>query len=91
MELGSFRIKLLCNYTTQHARPDTISTPSECTETPLPMAEAFIGLSVLATLRDPPGAKVRGLVIDVADQQLTLNKGMFFVFPHPRLQPTMII
>ena len=55
------------------------------------MAEAFIGLSVLATLRDPPGAKVRGLVIDVADQQLTLNKGMFFVFPHARLQPTIII
>lgn len=40
------------------------------------MAEAFIGLSVLATLKHPPAAKVRGLVTNVAEQQLTLNKGM---------------
>jgi len=39
------------------------------------MAEAFIGLSVLATLKDSSGAEVRGLVVDVAEQQLTLNKG----------------
>ncbi|KAK4690768.1 enhancer of mRNA-decapping protein 3, partial [Lecanoromycetidae sp. Uapishka_2] len=38
------------------------------------MAEAFIGLRILVTLKDPPGAKVRGLVIAVAEQQLTLNK-----------------
>ena len=39
------------------------------------MAEAFIGLSVLATLKHPPAAKVRGLVTNVAEQQLTLSKG----------------
>ena len=39
------------------------------------MAEAFIGLSVLATLKDPPHAKVQGLVTDVAEQQLMLNQG----------------
>ena len=55
------------------------------------MAEAFIGLSVLTTLKDPPGAKVRGLVIDVADQQLTLNKGMPLLFPCPCLPPTMLL
>lgn len=37
---------------------------------------SFIGLSVLATLRDPPNAKVRGLVTNVVAGQLTLSKGM---------------
>lgn len=40
------------------------------------MSQGFIGLSVLATLKHPPHAKVRGLVIDVVAGQLTLSKGM---------------
>lgn len=40
------------------------------------MAEGFIGLSVLATLRHPPDAKVRGMVTKVIAGELTLNKGM---------------
>lgn len=39
------------------------------------MAEAFVGLSVLATLRFPYGVKVRGLVRDVAAGQLNLVRG----------------
>lgn len=40
------------------------------------MSEGFIGLSVLATFRDPPSAKVRGLVTNVVAGQLTLSEGM---------------
>ena len=39
------------------------------------MAENFIGLSVLATLQDPPSAKIRGLVTNVVAGELTLSKG----------------
>ena len=39
------------------------------------MAESFIGLSVLATLNDPHGAQIRGVVTDVEAGQLTLSKG----------------
>ena len=41
----------------------------------------FIGVSVLATFREPP-AKVRGLVTAVVEQMLTLNQG---IFPRPIL------
>lgn len=34
----------------------------------------FVGLSVLATLREP-AAKVRGLVTAVVEQRLTLHQG----------------
>lgn len=40
------------------------------------MSDSFIGLSVLATLQDPPNTKVRGLVTHVVAGQLTLSKGM---------------
>ena len=35
----------------------------------------FVGLSVLATLREP-SAKVRGLVTAVVEQKLTLHQGI---------------
>ena len=41
----------------------------------------FVGLSVLATIKEPP-AKVRGLVTAVVEQKLTLNQG---IFPCPSL------
>ncbi len=42
------------------------------------MADQFIGLTILATLNEPPNTQVRGLVTAVVEQQLTLNKGMAF-------------
>ena len=47
------------------------------------MAEVFIGLSVLATLRDPHNAKVRGLVTNAVAGEMTLNKGKA---PHSTIQ-----
>jgi len=41
------------------------------------MAADFIGVTVLVTLNDPPNAKIRGLVTDVFEQQLTLSDGKF--------------
>ena len=40
------------------------------------MAEAFIGLSVVTTVKDPPKARVRGLVTNAAAGELTLSKGI---------------
>jgi len=42
------------------------------------MADQFIGLTILATLNEPPNTQVRGLVTAVVEQQLTLSKGMAF-------------
>ena len=39
------------------------------------MAAEFIGVMVLVTLHDPPNAKIRGLVTNVVEQQLTLHDG----------------
>ena len=44
------------------------------------MAEGFIGLSVLVSLKDPPNAKVRGLVTNVVAGELTLTKGMLSIY-----------
>lgn len=41
----------------------------------------FIGLTVSVTLKDPPGAKVQGLVIDVVSRRLSLNKGKVTGYP----------
>ena len=46
-----------------------------------PFMAQFVGLTVLATLGEPP-AKVRGLVTAVIEQKLTLNQG---IFPPPIL------
>ena len=35
----------------------------------------FIGLTVSVTLKDPTGAKVRGLVTNVVEQRLSLSRG----------------
>lgn len=43
----------------------------------------FVGLTVLVTLTHPPSVKVRGLVTDVVEQQLTLSKGV----PQPEPNP----
>ena len=40
------------------------------------MAETFIGLSVLVTLKEPPDTKVQGLVTKVVAGELTLSEGM---------------
>ena len=50
------------------------------TSTTIAMAEGFIGLTVIATLCDPSGVKVRGEVTDVEAGQLTLSKGKSRVF-----------
>ena len=44
------------------------------------MAEGFIGLSVLVTLRDPPNAKIRGLVTHAVAGELILTQG---IMEHP--------
>lgn len=40
------------------------------------MAE-YIGVTVLVTLRDPPSAKVRGIVTNIVDQRLCLSPGEY--------------
>ena len=46
------------------------------------MAHAFIGLPMLVTLLDPPGAQVRGVVSSVVPgKSLTLRNGMFVCLP----------
>ena len=37
----------------------------------------FIGATVVITLAHPPGAKVRGLIVNVKEQQLILSEGKF--------------
>lgn len=49
------------------------------------MAQSFIGLPMLVTLRDPPGAQLRGVVGSVVPgKSLTLVNGMLspFKFVH---------
>ena len=39
------------------------------------MTADFIGMTVLVTLIDPPSAKIRGLITNAVEQQLTLSDG----------------
>ena len=39
------------------------------------MADQFVGLTIVVTLKSPPNVKVRGLVTHVVEQELTLEKG----------------